>query len=203
MKTGTRRLFVLVPGLLGFGWEWEEPVRRLRGAPDSDFVVFAWDPWGSLDRAGRELRRVLDNATEHLPPSVSEVIVVAHSAAGLVAARALAGMPSPSRRLTVVTIGAPFAGMHICPWSEADVVHAPLMLGIAAWFHDWAPPPPGVRVIEYVTSFPSDPVMHPYWRRSAAPPDIGPLGAERIEVDPKFDHNHIVDKVVTDLLSAK
>lgn len=203
MKAGTQRLFILVPGLLGYGWEWQEPVRRLRAAPDADFVVFAWDPWGSLDRAARELRAVVAGALDSAPPSVREVIVVAHSAAGLVGARALAGLPPPSRGLTLVTIGAPFAGMHICPWSESDVVHAPLMLTVAAWFHDWSALPAGTRLIEYVTSYPSDPVMHPYWKRSPAPPDIGPRGAERVEVDPKFDHNHIVDKVVGDLLSGK
>jgi hypothetical protein len=32
---------------------------------------------------------------------------------------------------------------------------------------------------------------------------VGPRGAERIEVDPRFDHNHVVDKVVADILSGK
>jgi hypothetical protein len=203
LKAGTRRLFILVPGLLGYGWEWQGPVQRLRATPDADFVVFEWDPWSSLDRAGRELRAVVAGALDTAPPSVRELFVVAHSAAGLVAARALAGLAPPARPVTLVTIGAPFAGMHICPWSDVDVVHAPLMLTIAAWFDAWAALPAGVKLIEYVTSYPSDPVMHPYWQRSPAPADVGPRGAVRIEVDPKFDHNHVVDKVMSDLLSGK
>jgi hypothetical protein len=203
LKAGTRRLFILVPGLLGYGWEWQGPVQRLRATPGVDFVVFAWDPWSSLDRAARELRAVIANALDAAPPSVREVVVVAHSAAGLVGARAIGAMEPPARPVTLVTIGAPFAGMHICPWSEVDVVHAPLMLTVSAWFHEWAPLPPGVQIIEYVTSYPSDPVMHPYWGRSPAPPDVGPRGARRIEVDSKFDHNHIVERVIDELLSAK
>lgn len=203
IKPGTERIFILVPGLLGYGWEWDGPVKRLRAAPKTDFVVFWWEPWGSTDRAARELNDILWRALVSAPPSVREVIVVAHSAGGLVAAHAVGRLPSPPRKLTLVTVGAPFAGMHICPWSEVDVLHAPLMLSVAAVYHDYPPPPLGVEVIEYVTSFPADPVMHPYWGREAAPRDVGPRGATRIPVDPKFDHNFVVDKVITDLLARK
>jgi pimeloyl-ACP methyl ester carboxylesterase len=203
LKSGTRRLFVLVPGLLGYGWEWTDPVKRLRATPDADFIVFSWDPWASLDRSARQLRSVVSDVLDEAPPSLGEVIVVAHSAAGLVAARAVSGLPPPARKLLLVTIGAPFAGMHICPWSEADVVHAPLMLAIAAWFREWGALPAGVEMLEYVTSYPSDPVMHPYSYPSAAPPGYGPPGATRIEVDARLDHNHVVDKVVGDLLNRK
>jgi hypothetical protein len=203
LKPGTRRLFILVPGLLGYGWEWQDPVARLQKSRDADFVVFEWNPWSSLDRVARDLRVVVTGALDSAPATVEELIIVAHSGAGLVGARALSGLPPPSRRLTLVTIGAPFAGMHICPCSDVDMVHAPLMFAISDWFHDWPPLPAGVQLIEYVTSYPADPVMRPWWKRSAAPPDIGPRGARRIEVDAKFDHNHIVDKVISDLLSAK
>jgi hypothetical protein len=201
LKPGTERLFVLVPGLLGYGWEWNEPVKRLRAAPHTDFVVFWWEPWDSVARAAGELGRVRWRALETAPPSVREIVVVAHSAGGLVAAHALGGLSPPGRELTLVTVGAPFAGMHICPWSEVDILHAPLMLAVAAKYHDYPAPPPGVDVIEYVTSYPADPVMHPYWGRSAAPPDVGPPGATRIEVDPKLDHNLVLDTVIRDLLA--
>lgn len=203
LKSGTERLFVLVPGMLGYGWEWDGPVAKLRAAPKVDFVVFWWDPWGSVDRAARELAAMLTAADAEAPPSVREIVVVAHSAAGLVAAYALGKIAPPSRKWTVVTIGAPFAGMHICPCGELDIVHAPLMLSIAAWFGKYPAPPAGVDIVEYVTSYPSDPVMHPYWGKSAAPADVGPAGAKRIPVDPNLDHNFVVDKVVTDLLRGE
>jgi hypothetical protein len=203
LKPGSERLFVLVPGLLGYGWEWEGPVKQLRAAPKVDFVVFEWEAWGSVDRAARELADVLWRALVGAPRSVREIVVVAHSAAGVVAAHAVGRLPLPPRKLTLVTVGAPFAGMHICPWSEIDVLHAPLMLSVAAVYHDYPAPPAGVEVIEYVTSYPADPVMHPYWGKSAAPPDVGPAGRKRIPVDPRLDHNFVVDKVIADLLARK
>lgn len=199
----TERLFILVPGLLGYGWEWNAPVQRLRAAPHTAFVVFWWEPWHSVLRAARQLDRMLTNALLTAPPSVREIVVVAHSAGGLVAAHALGGLVPPSRKLTVVTVGAPFAGMHICPFSEEDVLHAPLMLSVAARFARYPPPPPGVEVIEYVTSYPADPVMHPYWGRPVSPPEIGPAGARRIVVAPNFDHNFVLDRVIRDLLGIR
>jgi len=200
LKPGTERLFVLVPGLLGYGWEWDKPVARLRATPKVDFVVFWWEPWGSVDRAARELDDVLWRAMVSAPPSVREIVVVAHSAGGLVAAHAVGRLPSPPRKLTLVTIGAPFAGMHICPWSEVDILHAPLMLSVAAVYHRYPPPPAGVDVIEYVTAWPADPVMQPHWGTTPSRSDVGPAGARRIEVDPKLDHNDVIDRVMNDLL---
>jgi pimeloyl-ACP methyl ester carboxylesterase len=201
LKPGAERLFILVPGLLGYGWEWNDPVRRLRATPTADFVVFFWDPWASVERAAGELRAVVANALAEAPPSVREVVIVAHSGGGLVAARAVGGLAPPSRKVTVVTIGAPFAGMHICPCSEDDLIHAPFMLGISTSFSKYPPPPPGVEIIEYITSYPADPVMQPHWGKVPAPADVGPVADKRIYVDPRFDHNHIVDKVMSDLLS--
>jgi pimeloyl-ACP methyl ester carboxylesterase len=201
LGAGVERIFVLVPGMLGYGWEWDQPVARLRDARGVATVVFWWDPWSSLDRGARELADVLDRLQEAAPPSLREIVVVAHSGGGLVAAHALGHVAPPQHRLTLVTIGAPFAGMHICPWAEEDVLHAPLMFSIAARYRRYPDPPPNIEVIEYVTSYPSDPVMHPYWGKSAAPPDIGPAGARRIAVDPRLDHNLVVDRVISDLLA--
>ena len=203
LKPGTERLFVIVPGLLGYGWEWDAPVARLRATPGVDFVVFWWEPWGSVDRAARQLDAVLTRALADAPPSVREIVVVAHSAGGLIAAHAIGRLPPPARKVTLVTIGAPFAGMHICPWSEVDIIHAPLMLGVAAVYHKYPPPPPGVDVIEYITKYPADPVMHPHWGTTPSRSDVGPAGARRIEVDPKLDHNDVVERVMNDLLTGK
>jgi hypothetical protein len=216
-KQGTRRVFVLVPGMLGYGWEWQRPVARLERQKNVDFVIFAWDPWRSVDRAARDLAALLQKILAESQSTVSEVVVVAHSAAGIVAAHALGHVPPtivaavrasgstkpapPAKKLSLVTIGAPFAGMRICPCGELDVVHAPLMLSIAAAFSHYPAPPEGVEITEYVTSYPADPVMHPYWGKAAAPMEIGPANARRILVDPHFDHNFIVDRVVADLLS--
>ena len=93
--------------------------------------------------------------------------------------------------------------MHVAPMGELDQLHAPFMLSVATRFRRYPAPPAGVRVIEYVTAYPQDPVMHPYWGKPVAPPDVGPAGAERIPVDAKLGHNFVVDKAIADLLAGQ
>lgn len=202
VRRGADRLFVLVPGVLGYGWEWDGAVRALRQSRDADFFVFWWEPWKSLRRAASDLHDTLERALYTSPPSVKKVVVVAHSAGGMVAAHALAHLVvPPGRRLLLVTIGTPFAGMKGPPMSIDDPLDSPVMIGIMGTFRRYPAPPPGVSVVEYVTSWPADPVMQPRYGHQVAPPDIGPLGARRIPVDPHFDHNQIVSKVVVGLLN--
>jgi hypothetical protein len=203
IRAGAKRLFVIVPGVLGYGWEWDDAVKALATTPDADYFVFWWEPWGSLDRASRELRAALADALWKTPARVHEIIVIGHSVGGLVAAHAIGGLPVPAtRHLEVVTIGAPFGGMLGPPFSLDDALRSPAMMSVMGTFARYPDPPPGVDVIEYVTSYPSDPVMQPRYGHEVAPPGIGPRGARRISVDPRFDHNKIVSKIVLAILMS-
>jgi alpha-beta hydrolase superfamily lysophospholipase len=161
--------------------------------------VFWWEPWRSLRKASRELRDTLFRAL--WTTRVREVILVGHSVGGLVAAHSLAGLVVPSsRKLTVVTIGAPFAGMMGPPFYDDDALNSPAMISVMGTFRVYPRPPVGAQLFEYVTSWPSDPVMQPRYGHQVAPPEIGPPGGKRIAVDPKFDHNKIVSRIVVELL---
>src|SRR5206468_1757359 len=52
---GVRTVFVIVPGLLGFGWEWDEPLGRLRRVPDSAILAFDWRPTSTVTRVSGDL----------------------------------------------------------------------------------------------------------------------------------------------------
>ena len=197
----TRRLFVLIPGALGYGWEWNAAVDALRRRRDVDFLVFAWDPWQSFQRAADELTEVLAALLWDAPPSVREVVVVAHSAAGIFAAKALGRLRVPEgRHLRLATIGAPFAGMLGPPGSLDDPWHSPVLLGVMGTFRDYPHPPPRTDVVEYVTSYPEDPVMQPRYGHVVAPAEIGPPGRSRISMR-HADHNQVVARVVERLLA--
>jgi pimeloyl-ACP methyl ester carboxylesterase len=200
LKPDTRRLFVLVPGELGYGWEWDDAVASLRRSAETDFVVFWWNPGASFERATHDLTSTLDRLLVAEPARLEEIVVVAHSAAGLFAAQASARLHvPPGRRITIVTIGAPFSGMHAMPYSSEETPHSPTFFTIVGNFSHYAPPVPGVEFIEYVTSFPEDPVMQPHGGHDPADPKIGPAGRKRIELG-HADHNTVVAKVVKDLL---
>jgi hypothetical protein len=133
---------------------------------------------------------------------VKELVVVAHSAGGIVGAHAIGALRvPPGLRLRLVTIGTPFAGMMAGPFVyTVDPLHSPAVVAVGGVFERYPDPPPGVEVIEYVTSYPPDPVMEPRFGHLPAPPDVGPRGARRIPVDPHLDHNQVVEKVINDLL---
>ena len=61
--------------------------------------------------------------------------------------------------------------------------------------------PPRVELVTYVTSGTSDPVMKR--RFGHDPAGVVLRAAQRIEVDPKEDHNHLVSRVVEEQLRAK
>lgn len=204
LKPGTRTLYLIVPGVLGYGWEWDGAVDALRTAAGVDFAVFWWNPWQSLSKAAGELARVVQIALFTAPRSVREVVLVAHSAGGMVAAFAAGKLRvPPERRVRVVTIGAPFAGMMAMPFVEEDPVRSPTMIAVTGRFGAYPPVPPGVEVVQYVTAWPSDPVMRPLFGHQPAAPRIGPLPARRIPVDPKMDHNRFVSEIVLTLLKER
>jgi hypothetical protein len=210
LRQNVARLFILVPGALGYGWEWDAAVASLR-KQHADFIVFWWDPWSSIRSGANHLRSVVQTAL-WVEPSLKEVILVAHSAGGIVAAHGLAGVAvPPGTRIKLVTIGTPFAGMGAAPVGDPrvqgasdydDPLGSPAIFAVGGHLHRYPPLPAGVAVVEYTTSWPPDPVMEPRYGWNPAPPGVGPAGARRIPVDPKLDHNFVVARVVDELLSA-
>ena len=119
---------------------------------------------------------------------------------GIVAAHALNGLTVPaSKKLTVLTIGAPLAGMMGPPFSMDDALRSPAMMSVMGTFREYPELPAGVHMTEYVTSYPSDPVMQPRYGHVVAPPEIGPPGRRRVLLG-HADHNKVVAGVVKRLL---
>ena len=52
VPTGTQTVFLLVPGMLGYGWEWDDAQKALQALPRAVTMVWPWDPWLSLERSG-------------------------------------------------------------------------------------------------------------------------------------------------------
>jgi len=203
VRRSTKRLFVVVPGALGYGWEWAPAMKRLGAAPDTEVVVYWWEPYGTIRKAAQDLSRLVnDLATPLEPRELTEIVIVAHSMAGVVAAFAAPSFaPPPGVRYTVATIGTPFAGMIGPGFGYPDAI------GSMALFTSFSPrlhyprPADGVDLIEYRTTWPEDPVMQPHFGHDPAPPEIGPEPRRRVQL-PHMDHNRCVDLVVERLLAG-
>lgn len=201
LPPGTRRLFVLVPGLLGFGWEWDQPLVHLRAVPAAAIEAFDWRPGSSAARVGRDLAEVVDAALREAP-SLEQVVLVGHSAGGLLTARAAALVHVPAgKQVLVVNVGTPYAGLHATPLEgPVDGWWSPLTLSIGGVFTaaSYLPLAPRVTVESWVTPWPGDPVMKPRFGHHPDDPRVGPPGP-RFPAPAGTDHNHVLGAVVEQL----
>lgn len=197
VRAGAKRLFVIVPGALGYGWEWDGAAKAL-GEARVPWFVFWWQPWKSLGLGAAQLHDVLAAQIAYAPRSLEEIVVIAHSAGGVLAAHAVGELKVPEPlRVRVVTIGAPFAGMSVVPAvGDGEPLGSPAMFATSGVLSRYPKLPPRVEVVTYVTSGTSDPVMKRRFGHDPAPLGVGPRAAQRIEVDAKEDHNHLVSRVV-------
>jgi hypothetical protein len=194
---GTQTVFVLVPGLLGFAWEWDEPLATLRGVPGTHLQVFDWSPRSIYSRVIHDFSTRTNALLATLPPSVSEVVIFGHSAGGLITAQGAGRLRVPENvHVRVVNVGVPYAGMHReLADAGADFFHASFVVALGGDLSLYPPPAPRVTVESYETGWPGDPVMEPVRGHRPDDPRIGPSGP-RYRAVPGTDHNKYLGMVV-------
>jgi pimeloyl-ACP methyl ester carboxylesterase len=197
----TRVLYLLVPGMLGFGWEWDAPLRAMRAAPQSAVQAFDWRPSSPVARVAGDLARAVDALFSAAPPSLRQVVIIGHSAGGIVTAQAagLLRVP-PGRAVLIANIGAPYAGMHTTFVElPPDLLHCPFAIAIGGEFRRYPTPAPRVSVESWVTPWPGDPVMKPRFGHHPDNPAIGPPGPRHV-APVGTDHNKYLAEVVRELV---
>lgn len=186
---GTRHVVVLVPGLIGYGWEWDAAQSMLRRIPDAAILVYSWDPWQSLRASSRDLGAHLAFLLRRLPKSTRDVTLFAHSASGLLAVRAAGELnPPPGVAVRILSIGAPLAGMGFNPWSGTDLLDTPLPIALGGRYTRWPDPPLGVELEIYPTGQ-DDPVMRRRGRHEPGDPRVLPGDAELRSLPQDIGHN--------------
>ena len=109
---GTKTEVVLVHGSFGFGPEWGPVVDAVRQSPGFDLVAWKWPgPFRTPKRDALALRAEIQSLLDGLPLQVDEVIVLAHSAGGLIANLAIRGLDvKAGRHVTVALLDPAFWG---------------------------------------------------------------------------------------------
>lgn len=114
-RQDTHQVLVLVPGIRGAGPEWEPVIERL-SRPGRSLFFFRWVPLDHLDKLSRNLAAGLRTLSSCLDGKDDELIVLAHSAGGIIAAHAAsrvstrAGAPPAVR---VITAASALAGIQV------------------------------------------------------------------------------------------
>jgi hypothetical protein len=186
---GTRTVFLVVPGLLGYGWEWNGAQIALAQMPAAAVLVYDWDPWSSVRAAGADLAAGVQYLLARLPRSVRRVVLLGHSAAGFLVVQAAAQVQvPPGLRFDAVAVGSPLAGNYFNLAGGADNLDSPLPIAMAGQFTRWPEPAPGVSLTIWTTGG-SDPVMRRHFNHDPADVRVLPRAATVHALPADLDHN--------------
>lgn len=204
IPAGAHTLVVLVHGAFGFGDEWDPVVAALRAQPGFAFFAYRWPgPWAGTPRRAVALAQTLQAALDTSPPSVTEVIVLAHSAGGMIAHYAARQLRvPPGRRVVVALLDAPYA-INIAPPVEETRPNTPLGLAVGRTQPRYPPLPAGVALTAYVAAdLPSHVAHSSPPREGRAPPLVEAPDVPRLFVG-AVGHNPMVAKVALPLLAER
>jgi hypothetical protein len=201
LPPGTRIEFLIVPGQLGFGWEWDEPLERLRRVPGAAIETFDWRPSSSARTGAAQLAQAA-NARLADSHDLEQLVIIGHSAAGLVTSIASSELRvPPGKSVLIANVGSPYAGMHTMPFEEPhDAWSTPMVFSIAGTFSRYPSPAPGVTVESWVTPESTDPVMKSRFGHHPGDPKVGPPGVRHV-APPGTDHNRFLVHVIDELAS--
>ena len=212
------QVFVLVPGILGAGKEWEPVIERL-ARPGRSLFFFRWVPLDNLDTLSRGLGAGLRSLASCLDGDEDALIVLAHSAGGIIAAQAASRVSTRAGAPTVrvFTAASALAGIQVRKEAGEDdaaseseeeegegeeeaqasspeaVVKAEnrfFLMAMGGAFRDYAPVGKGVEVFHLRTQAPADPVMKP--RRGGKLPNdprVGVPGAYQVSLPSELGHD--------------
>jgi len=144
---------VLVGGGFGFGDEWRPVVAALRAA-GIDFYVFEWPgPWRDPSIPAHALASALQSDLER-SPSLKRLLVLAHSAGGMLAGFAVRRLHVPDGKQVVLAAIAAPREVDLTPFHPNESVNTPLGFALGGVDAPSPPLPIGVVLVEYLTEDP-------------------------------------------------
>ena len=160
---------LLVHGAFGFGDEWDQVVPALR-KHNIDFVAWSWGgPWRSPPKSMARFASALQGLIDTLPPSVRELIVIAHSAGGGLIENAARRVRVPAGHTLRVMAIAP-ARVNLSAARDGRFSDEAMAQTVSLSQPPLTPVPPHVAIEEYLTDD----------APAAGAPDAGEPGEPRL-----------------------
>lgn len=182
---------VLVPGIGGDRAEWEEAVAEISASRPAALFMFRWGPMERLEAMTRDLALGLSTLLSCRPEE--EVVVLAHSAGGIIASAAaplVRAPPGDAPRLKILTVASPLAG--ILSWRKPGIDGGPqthFIVQLGARLTPYSAPAPGVAAVHLRTHYPADPVMRPAKNFIPNDPAVGIPGARQLDLPADLGHD--------------
>lgn len=183
-------VLILVPGIRGDGEEFEEALPILAASRPAGMFMFRWVLMEKLPGMASDLALGISRLVACRPKQ--PVVVLAHSAGGVLIATAASKLDIPAQSpddvVTILTVAAPLAGTMARERRDAGRP-PPLMLDIATHIRSYASAPRGVRAVHLRTAYPADPLMQPSGDFVPNDPAVGIPLARQIDLPPDLGHD--------------
>lgn len=191
---------ILVPGVKGDGDEIASLMATVSTSKPSAVFLFRWVPWDERDRVAQDFALGVSRLLECAPWVDGRVLVVAHSAGGLVVGYGAARIDIPIRErngpaLYALTVAAPMAGVNVRPSLPNGEARERFMLDFATDITGYPFAPTAMSIVHLRTQFPSDVVMQPVGDHSPNDIHVSIPGARQVELPVKLGHNEALQFV--------
>jgi len=200
-------VYVLVHGLQGDGSEWVQAISTLTRAEPSSLWMYRWVPYDERDAIVESFGAGLTRLLQCLPAQAGPVVVLAHSAGGIVVATGASRVAIPATRphaqVYALTVAAPLAGTLARRRNREGRAEARFMLDLGTMIDGYPPAARGVRVAHLRTSPSADPVMQPSADGHVPNhPAVGVPGAPQLNLPTQLGHDESLQFVAERLVDG-
>lgn len=190
---------VIVPGVKGDGPEITPlvPLLQTAGRP---LFLFRWVPWEERDPLAARFASGLSKLLACAPAYDGRLLVLAHSAGGVVASYAAGSLVLPVRdrvgpALYLMTVASPLAGTSERARNSDGRAEARFMLDLGSDITRYPTPPTALAAVHLRTQYPGDQVMKPKGTHLPNDPAVGLAGARQVDLPPELTHDGSVEWV--------
>jgi hypothetical protein len=201
--TESSTVIVLMHGAVGDGNAMKEAIAELMRWGGGPLYMMRWSSAEPSQTAAERLSSGLSRLASCLPDA--RVLVLSHSAAGIIAARAAhdVHVPGGGVRVFVLTVGAPLAGIVPRPPRDGARPSKPIFQELGRSITEYPEAAPGVRVVHLRTSQKSDLSMTPFGKHHPNETTVGVPGARQIDLPESLTHEGALVYVVRAIIDGR
>jgi hypothetical protein len=179
----------------------------MRAHPASVFM-FRWVLYEPRDELVARLATGISRLAQCLPDSEGRLVVLAHSAGGVIASLAahqikLPPATRPVPWVTVLTVASPLSGKRDRAPNADGSQQALFFFDLGTRITGYPAAAAGVRVVHLRTHYPADWVMEPNGDLSPNDPTVGVPGAPQLELPDGLGHPESLEYVAAEIAADR
>ena len=202
----SRPIVVLVHGVGGDGPEMEDVVPRFDDSRPRALFMLRWVPYDERDAIASRLAAGISRIAACVPDSRGRIIVIAHSAGGVLTGFAAGRLRLPAGEqpwVHLITVASPLAGTVRRTGNADGSQEAVFMLDLGTRILAYPAAARGVHVVHLRTHAPADPIMQNSGDLFPNDVHIGVPGAAQVELPGELGHSDALVFVAREMVAGR